>query len=742
MTKKKKITIAAIAVVAAFGAVVAGLNISDNIKYRKEQEERIAKEQEARENYVPLDYEYIEFTPASSLKTLPNTMLAPNSTWCKSTAPSSGAYSYDITEIEFSTNYTPTGEETEEWNADVYDMGTVKCYRIGTKVIVASNGEPIYANVDSSYMFNAADTALLDFAKLEKIENLQLLDTSYVESMRAMFMDTDTVDLDLSGFDTRNVSDMSLLFSQCDKLKSLDLASFNTEKVRSMAGMFDSCESLAELHIEHLDTNNVSDMRYMFANCSSLRYIDLSSFGTKAVTCMAKMFYGCTELKTLDLTGFDVSTVESMTEMFSAGKLGGKDGIAGNADIYVSDNWWENKTASKYNLFSEHGDGSIEEQESKYLKCASEKPAEPDETIVAVTMLPADTWYKGTVEKSSITEIEFSDNYTPSGEEDESWVADIQDTGDVKCYRIGSKIIIAGNGSGKICANEDSSYMFSSSVYGSEAYSSLREIKNISLLDTSHVKHMACMFGNCSSLESLDVTGFQTDKVTDMNGMFMGCESLSSLDLSDFETPNLETMAYMFSSCKKVQRLDLSGFDTKRVSSMNALFAGCSTLTEVNLSGINTANVKEFNMTFKDCASMETLDLSELNTDGATSAFKMFENCSALTSIDLSSFNTENIDSMTAMFSGCTALTELDLSSFDTSNAADMSYMFYGCKRLKTILVSENWTTQALREDELNSKGENMFAGCTELRGDITFSDSHTNEKYATVKNGYLTLVQ
>ena len=42
------------------------------------------------------------------------------------------------------------------------------------------------------------------------------------------------------------------------------------------------------------------------------------------------------------------------------------------------------------------------------------------------------------------------------------------------------------------------------------------------------------MFSDCSSLTSLDLSGFDTSKVTDMNHMFTNCFKLTSLDVSNF----------------------------------------------------------------------------------------------------------------------------------------------------------------------------------------------------------------
>ena len=44
------------------------------------------------------------------------------------------------------------------------------------------------------------------------------------------------------------------------------------------------------------------------------------------------------------------------------------------------------------------------------------------------------------------------------------------------------------------------------------------------------------MFSNCSSLEEIDLSHFNTDNVINMSCMFFGCSLLKELNLSNFNT--------------------------------------------------------------------------------------------------------------------------------------------------------------------------------------------------------------
>ena len=106
--------------------------------------------------------------------------------------------------------------------------------------------------------------------------------------------------LDLSHFNTQNVTDMRRMFYKCSGLTSLDLSHFNTQNVTDMYEMFSGCSGLTSLDVSHFNTQNVTDMQSMFSGCSGLPSLDLSHFNTQNVTDMIEMFKGCSALTTIN----------------------------------------------------------------------------------------------------------------------------------------------------------------------------------------------------------------------------------------------------------------------------------------------------------------------------------------------------------------------------------------------------------------------------------------------------------
>ena len=75
----------------------------------------------------------------------------------------------------------------------------------------------------------------------------------------------------LEYLNTANVTDMSLLFDNCQKLTSLDLTNFNTEKVTNMNRMFNACSNLKAIYAsDKFITAAVTESQNMFSGCNSL----------------------------------------------------------------------------------------------------------------------------------------------------------------------------------------------------------------------------------------------------------------------------------------------------------------------------------------------------------------------------------------------------------------------------------------------------------------------------------------
>ena len=177
--------------------------------------------------------------------------------------------------------------------------------------------EKVYLNKKSNEMFFSKS----DEQKIKNILEIDLsnFDTSEVTDMQNMFYGmSNLTTLNVSHFDTSKVTDMSLMFHGMRDLSALNLSSFNTSQVTDMHNMFYGMSNLTTLNLSSFNTSEVTNMGFMFYGIPNLTSLDLSHFDTSKTTKMSFMFYGMRNLTALNLSSFNTSQVTDMSGMFSS----------------------------------------------------------------------------------------------------------------------------------------------------------------------------------------------------------------------------------------------------------------------------------------------------------------------------------------------------------------------------------------------------------------------------------------
>lgn len=480
-----------------------------------------------------------------------------------------------------------------------------------------------------------------------------------VKNMNSMFYGCVALsNLNLSGFKTGSLTEMRYLFSSCHSLESLDLSGFNTENVTSMESMFSQCSSLRSLDLSSFNTSKVIDMHLMFFKCTNLESIDLSSFDTENLQRMAHMFSSCTKLAMLDLSSFATPNMTSMLSAFQYCK--------NLKAIYVTSAFTTDK---------------VTEGPQAFAGCVNLPNYNPDKTGVEM----AHTGEGGYLTAASAT-----------------WVRWDAPTGTLSFHRSGTKPV------------GDNIYELQ---YGN------RQDWNDHAAEIKKVVFKA---------------GFRDETHTTCSKWFSGCTNLTSIEgIENLNTSNVKYMNEMFGQCSNLETLDLSHFNTEKVGNMSNMFNGCTKLHDLNISSFNTENVTNMYGMFYGCSSLDSLDLSHFNTrnvrkDGMN---YMFNGCSSLSYLNVSNFTTDKPGmQLDGLFQGCSSLQTLDLSSFDTGGASSVTDMFDGCSALQTIYVSD-----LFKFNNNSVSSSNMFRDCRSLKGAISFEPSTKDKTYANFKSGYLT---
>lgn len=398
-----------------------------------------------------------------------------------------------------------------------------------------------------------------------EFEGVENLNTSEVTTMKELFYGYDGYELDLRFLNTSNVTDMTAMFRECERLKSVNLSSFNTSKVQNMTWMFDDCYHLEDLDIKNFDTSNVEEMHSMFGDCQYLSELDLSNFNTSKVKTMFGMFWNC-GFETLNIK-FDTSNVTDMDCMFY--------GCGGLVHLDLS----------TFNTVN------VQSMKSMFYECRSLESLDLSNFNTS-NVHNMDNMFFGC---SSLKHLDIS-NFNTSKTQT-MWY------------------MFAGCES---LTNLDVSHFDTSNVY--EMAYMFEGCKSLISLDVSHFNtskatSMGHMFDSCESLQSLNVSGFSTSNVTDMSWMFKDCKSLKSLDVSHFNTSKVydheleggyrSGLEGMFSNCTNITTLDLSGFTLQNEVKTNSMFFGCSNLKTIYMKKTwNLTKITSSDQMFEECRSL------------------------------------------------------------------------------------------------------------------------------------------
>ena len=566
-------------------------------------------------------------------------------------------------------------------------------YKGTTATDIAFVGKKIFAPADSSQLFynlsklTTLDMSVFNTSNVTNMNNmfgycsaLTSLDvsgfnTSNVTNMYSMFYNCKTLtSLDPSKFSTSNVTNMSYMFSRCNNLTSLDLSNFNTTKVTSMNSMLSDCSSLTSLDVSGFNTSNVTDMSNMFYGCSVLTSLNVINFNTTKVTNMASMFSYCNNLTSLDVSGFNTSNVTNMNNMFGyCSALTSLDLSSFNmAKVTDSGNMLNFGTSNKIQTLK------TPYNNTSAIAITTGSTLYNEDTGAVVTTVPA-----GTTKSLTYT------NENPIKTFPTTWKTEVASSSYMT-----TTVTPANLKSIKFVSSVPSGYTKIGTLS-----TGLSVYKGTTATEIAFVgrKIMApanssWLFSSMSNLKAVDFSHFKTGNATNMSYMFSGCSTLTSLDLSGFNTAKVTDMSSMFKSCSKLTSLDLSGFNTANVTTMSWMFEGCSKLTSLDLSGFNTANVADMSLMFHSCNKLTSLNVGGFNTANVTSMSSMFEYCFELTSLDLSGFNTANVTDMSSMFKHCSSLESLNISSFNMTKVTSSSYMLYfsSTNKIKTFKTPYN----------------------------------------------------
>ena len=498
-------------------------------------------------------------------------------------------------------------------------------------------------------------------------------------------------------------------FDGCQKLTEIKgIENLNTQNVTDMSSMFSDCQKLTSLDLSNFNTANVEDMRSMFKNCSALTGIFASNkFVTDMVIDGSDMFSGCDKLIGA------IKYIGSQTDHHYANYENGYFSPEGGFPAYaVFDGGTRtltfgrglSKPAGAYDLNVESntpGWNAQKENIEKVVFDASFANARPTSCYY---------WFCGC---SKLTDIEGIENLNTENVTNMNSMFD-------RCSAL-TLLDLTNFNTAKV---SDMSYMFM-------GCSALTTIFVSDKFVTDRVTDGRDMFHMCINLiGAIEYDGSKSDHTYANydNGYFSPEGGFHAY--AEFNNAT-GTLTFSRGLSKPAGAYDLNvGNNTPEWSTQkedinkvvfDASFANARP----------TSCYKWFDM----CTSLTEIEgIENLNTEKVTNMGSMFSDCHVPNPLDVSNFDTQNVEDMSCMFSNCEGLNSLDLSKFDTQKVTNMNSMFWNSSALTTIYVSDNFVTTKV------SSGSEMFKDCISLKGAIDkYEDSKTDKTYANYKTGYFT---
>lgn len=191
-----------------------------------------------------------------------------------------------------------------------------------------------------------------DFFKSANVRDISFANFTFekpLKSLKGMFYAASARDINFAGIDFSQITNMNEMFQGYsgtdDDLQGI-LSQLNTSNVTSMKDMFNHCIT-SKINLSNFDTRNVTDMSRMFYYTYRLKDLKLSGLDTSKVTNMSGMFqyagWNGTGLN-LDISSFDTRQVTNFNNMFSV--------MSKTKIIYAGDNFIINDGVSTANMLS------------------------------------------------------------------------------------------------------------------------------------------------------------------------------------------------------------------------------------------------------------------------------------------------------------------------------------------------------------------------------------------------------
>ncbi|WP_026522039.1 cellulase family glycosylhydrolase [Butyrivibrio sp. VCB2001] len=362
-------------------------------------------------------------------------------------------------------------------------------------------------------------------------------------------------EVDFSGIDTSNTTNVSRMFFNCKKLEDIEWGEDPFNNVANWSQSFACCQGFTDLDLTELDLENASNINLMFSWCDHLETLSLPYLYEDNINEDVDVFYKCSInsdsllVKVYDDNGMYVSDLlENSTAV--------NDDYALQNAYKVSDLPEEKQALISDTQSTGDGTGEIMEASSGYAFWTDEC-------------------------KDTVTRVVFED----SGEAPDSYkkiwdCSSDSDSKDVMAY---------------LCDEGPDKTVYITSTDGVIAPESL-----------------SSYFDGFKQLRTVDMSGLDTAETVDASKLFYGCNSLEYVDWGDNQFENVKNWSQAFGVCKNLSELDLTSFDMGNTTNINLMFSWCANMEYLGLPHLTPENLRAITDVFYKCG----INVDELMIQG------------------------------------------------------------------------------------------------------------------------------
>lgn len=125
----------------------------------------------------------------------------------------------------------------------------------------------------------------------------------------------------------------------------------------------------------------------------------------------------------------------------------------------------------------------------------------------------------------------------------------------------------------------------------------------LSDIDVSNITQMHELFSECTEVEMIDITGWNTSNVYTMDNMFGYKAELKTIKgIEDLDVSNVTDMSYMFVCCYSLETIDLSKWKPVEITDVRGMFSDCGNLESIgNIDHWKDYTIVNMVNMFKDC---------------------------------------------------------------------------------------------------------------------------------------------